>query len=143
MLRRSVLLSLVLVGCAASPSTEPPPPQQSQRADALEQQLYSAELVMDHQEAIGLGSEQSDTIRGDLRAAQQQLVDAEWTLHREREALSQLLQGPRVEEPAALAAAERVTDAERAIKLIHLRLLIRIKNRLTPEQQAALDRLRQ
>jgi hypothetical protein len=41
-----------------------------------------------------------------------------------------------------MAAAERVIEAENDIKRIHLRLLVRIKNRLTATQQARLTELR-
>lgn len=41
-----------------------------------------------------------------------------------------------------MQTAAQVADDERAIKLAHLRLLVRIKNALTAEQQRALDGLR-
>jgi hypothetical protein len=41
-----------------------------------------------------------------------------------------------------MEAAARVADGERAIKLDHLRLLLRIKNHLTEDQHRTLDRLR-
>jgi Spy/CpxP family protein refolding chaperone len=108
----------------------------------VESALYPTELVMDHQAALGLTDAQASAIREELQRTQRELVDAEWELRREREALASELAHPRVDEEAALAAAEQVIAREGAIKRLHLRLLVRIKNQLTAEQQARLDELR-
>ncbi len=46
-----------------------------------------------------------------------------------------------LDEAAVLAQAERVMDMEKRIKLIHMSLVIRIKNLLTAEQRATLREL--
>lgn len=130
---------VLLVGCAAQPAPEE---RDEGRVGSVEQQLYSAELVMDHQATIGLDEAQTSAIRGELGRTQAELVEAEWALRREREALATLLANERVDEAAALEAAGRVIEREGAIKLLHLRLLVRIKNQLTPEQQQRLEQLR-
>ncbi len=128
----------------AEPASLPPDPEPriEARTGNVEAELFPAELVMDHQAAIGLDDAQASAIRDELQRAQRELVDAEWELRREREALATLLARERVDEEAVLAAADRVFARETAIKRSHLRLLIRIKNRLSPEQQARLGRLR-
>jgi RNA polymerase sigma-70 factor (ECF subfamily) len=60
----------------------------------------------------------------------------------ESEKLADLLKGDTVDEKAALAQSERVLAAEQEIKQVHLALLIRIKNQLTPAQQKQLRELR-
>lgn len=111
-------------------------------SSTVESHLFPAELVMDHQAALGLDAAQTTALRADVASAQAELVEAEWSLRRAREALVERLSSERVEEASAMAAAERVIEAENAIKRIHLRLLVRIKNRLTPTQQARLTELR-
>lgn len=111
-------------------------------SSAVESHLFAAELVMDHQAALGLDAAQTTALRADVASAQAELVEAEWSLRRSREALAERLAIERVDETSAMAAAERVIEAENAIKRIHLRLLVRIKNRLTPTQQARLTELR-
>jgi Spy/CpxP family protein refolding chaperone len=49
---------------------------------------------------------------------------------------------PRVDEQQALAQLEKVLATEREIKRQQVTLLVRIKNKLTPEQQAKLSELR-
>jgi hypothetical protein len=111
-------------------------------SSAVESHLFAAELVMDHQAALGLDGAQSSALRADVASAQAELVEAEWSLRRAREALAERLSTERVDEASAMAAAERVIEAENDIKRIHLRLLVRIKNRLTATQQARLTELR-
>lgn len=135
-----VIVLAVLTGCAAQDrgALEEVAPAGAE----VESHLYSAELVMDHQAAIGLTDAQRAAIRAELQRSQAELVDAEIELRAHREALAGLVDGARVDEERAMEAAARVADGERGIKLDHLRLLLRIKNHLTEEQQQTLDRLR-
>jgi hypothetical protein len=133
------IIALVIVGCAAQDVDRTPA---IPAPTAIEERLYPAELVMDHQEAIGLSEAQRNAIRSELENTQRELVDAEFDLRAQREALARTLSAPRVDETAAMEAAVRVADGERAIKLSYLRLLVRIKNQLTEQQQRSLDRLR-
>lgn len=141
---RALVVACLVLGCAAErergelPGSSPPAPT----PHGLEEHLYPAELVMDHQRALALDGEASDAIRAALQETQRELVDAEWELRREREVLAGLLAAERIDEDAALAAADAVAARESAIKRLHLRLLIRIKNQLTSEQRAVLDRAR-
>ncbi len=58
------------------------------------------------------------------------------------EELMRLLDGPRVDEAAALAVASRVMELESQIKRRHLELAIRLKNLLDESQQTRLAELR-
>lgn len=137
---RVAVCALALTACAAQ---EPSGGLHTEeRESSIETRLYPAELVMDHQAALGLDEAQVSAIQTELQASQRELVDAEWALRREREALSTALSGAHVDEEAAMQAAERVIEQESAIKRLHLRLLIRIKSHLTPEQQQRLETLR-
>ena len=97
---------------------------------------------MRHQAAIGLTPEQKTYIRDQVRQAQLRFTELQWQMEDAAEALRSLLEKDRVEEPQALAALERVLDAERQIKTAQITLMVRIKNRLTPEQQVKLRELR-
>lgn len=142
---RWLLVAIVLTGCAQTSAPEEEPPSLELTAPTrteVESQLYPTELVMDHQAAIGLSEEQRSAIRAELQETQRELVDAELELRARRETLVRVLSRARVDEASAMEAAIQVADGERAIKLAHMRLLVRIKNHLTEEQQRALDRLR-
>jgi len=58
------------------------------------------------------------------------------------EKLLSLVKQPRVDEQQALAQLDKVLAAEREIKKEQVTLLVRIKNKLTPEQQSKLSELR-
>ncbi len=110
--------------------------------DPIGQSFFAPELVIQHQEAIGLSAEQKDYFKTEIRAAQLKFTELQWKLQDEMEKLVALIKQPRVDEPQALAQLEKVLAAEREIKRQQVTLLVRIKNKLTPEQPAKLSELR-
>ncbi len=110
--------------------------------DPIGQSFFAPELVIQHQEAIGLSAEQKDYFKTEIRAAQLKFTELQWKLQDEMEKLVALIKQPRVDEQQILAQLEKVLAAEREIKRQQVTLLVRIKNKLTPEQQAKLSELR-
>ena len=55
------------------------------------------------------------------------------------EGLVSTLKGGSVNEQQALSQLDRILDTEREIKHLHVGLAVRIKNKLTPEQQSKLQ----
>lgn len=110
--------------------------------DRLAGLFFAPELVMSNQEEIGLTPAQRDAFVREMQSTQSDLVPLQLDLRAAKSALSALLERPRVDEEAALAAAERVLELEQQVKKRHMVLLIRIKNLLTEEQQRHLRRLR-
>jgi len=110
--------------------------------DPIGQSFFAPELVIQHQEAIGLSAEQKDYFKTEIRAAQLKFTELQWKLQDEMEKLVTLIKQPRVDEQQILAQLEKVLAAEREIKRQQVTLLVRIKNKLTPEQQAKLSELR-
>jgi Spy/CpxP family protein refolding chaperone len=110
--------------------------------DPIGQSFFAPELVIQHQEAIGLSAEQKDYFKTEIRQAQVKFTELQWKLQDEMEKLVSLAKQPRVDEPQTLAQLEKVLAAEREIKREQVTLLVRIKNKLTPEQQGKLLELR-
>ena len=110
--------------------------------DPVGQSFFAPELVIQHQEAIGLSGEQKDYFKGEIRQAQLKFTELQWKLQDEMEKLLSLVKQPRVDEQQALAQLDKVLAAEREIKKEQVTLLVRIKNKLTPEQQSKLSELR-
>jgi Spy/CpxP family protein refolding chaperone len=104
--------------------------------------LFPPELVMQHQQAIRLTSEQRTSITQGIRDFQLRMVDLQWKMQEEAGKLTDLVQGARVDESQMLAQVDRVLGIEREIKRAHMGLLVRIKNSLTQEQQVALGSMR-
>ncbi|MCC7539595.1 MAG: hypothetical protein IT379_25460 [Deltaproteobacteria bacterium] len=162
--RAAVPVVLVLAGCAMAPSETAPrratthpqsapattpaaddpraaPPATTERG-APYPSLYTAEAVMDHQSALALTPAQTSAIQQDLRASQAALLDLDWQLRGAEEQLRSTLAAEPIDEQRAARDAEAVARLEGSVKVAHLRLLVRIRNALTPTQRATLDALR-
>ncbi len=109
--------------------------------DPLRDVLFPPEIVMQHQQAVGLSDEQKNNLKGELRQAQQKFTELQWTLQDEMERLVSLLKLSKVDEKSAASELDKVLAAEREIKRAQLMLLIRIKNNLTQAQQTQLREL--
>jgi Spy/CpxP family protein refolding chaperone len=129
---KSIILTLLLL----SPVAAQPPPE-----DPLRDLMFPPEVVMQHQQAIGLSDDQKNNLKNEVRQAQLKFTELQWTLQDEMERLVSLLKQYRVDEKQAAAQLEKVLAAEREIKRAQLMLLVRIKNNLTPSQQAQLREL--
>jgi Spy/CpxP family protein refolding chaperone len=119
-------------------------PARGQKADedTIGQNFFAPDLVMQHQEAIGMSDDQKTFLKTEIRQAQLKFTDWQWKLQDEMEKMASLVKQPRVDEPQVLAQLEKVLTIEREIKRAQVALLVRIKNNLTPDQQAKLVELR-
>jgi Spy/CpxP family protein refolding chaperone len=127
---------------APQPPETPRPPQPAPGADLFGKYLFPPELIMRHQQEIGLTSAQRDRIRGDIDRAQSTFSDAQWQLSGQSEKLEKLLQVPQIDEASVLAQVDTVLALERRIKRAQIGLLVRIHNTLTEPQRARLTELR-
>ncbi len=116
---------------------QPPP-----KDDPIGRQLFPPELVMGHQEEIGLQEKQRAAIRAEVVKVQTRFIDMQWQLSEEGEKMANLLRAVPVEEAKVLEQADKVMTLERDGKKMHLSMLVRIKNLLTAEQIAKLQEIR-
>jgi len=130
--------ALALVLALSSPA----PPDRANADDPIGQRLFPPNLVLERSEEIGLQDAQRRAIREEAEKASARFTHLQLDLQEETGKLLKLLDGRTVEEARALEQADRVMGLEREIKRTHLGLLIRIKNMLTPEQQARLSEIR-
>ncbi len=140
-----VLLVLgLLAGCASQQASSDPSAATIAPAvpGGIEGALFSPELVLMRADAIALASEQRVQIVSAATTTQGLLDTLSARLDERTAALGRTLAASPIDEEAALAAAREVTDVESEIKLVHLRMLVQIRNVLTPEQQARLSTLR-
>ncbi|HKG90411.1 MAG TPA: periplasmic heavy metal sensor [Gemmatimonadaceae bacterium] len=139
MTNRTCAFAITLVlALAAAPAVR----AQEGQDKAIEKQLFPPELVMQQQQRIGLRPEQREAITEAIQQTQHRLVDLQWRMQAEAQKLLELLERPAVDEAAVLAQVDRALAVEREVKRAQMTLLIRIKNTLTPEQQATLRTLR-
>jgi len=141
-LRLSLVLALALFAIAAAAQQPTPQPQPPQPEDPLARVLFPPELVMQHQQDIGLRPEQRAGITKAIQDFQTKVVDLQWRMQDQAQRLTTLLEKPTVDPVAALAQVDEVLGVEREVKRAHITLLIQIKNTLSAEQQARLSAAR-
>ena len=129
---KPIILTLLLVSFLAAQQ----PPE-----DPLRDVLFPPEVVMQHQQAVGLSDEQKSNLKVEIRQAQLKFTELQWSLQDEMERLVYLLKQSKADEKQAASQLDKVLAAEHEIKRAQLMLLIRIKNNLTPAQQSQLREL--
>jgi Spy/CpxP family protein refolding chaperone len=117
---------------------QPPPPND----DPIGRQLFPPELVMGHQEEIGLQEKQRAAIRAEVVKVQTRFIDMQWQLSEESAKMVNLLRAVPIDEARVLEQADKVMTQERDVKKMHLSMLVRIKNLLTADQIARLQEIR-
>jgi Spy/CpxP family protein refolding chaperone len=147
MKRSIVVIALLVAPLAARIDAQGPPgggtpgPAHGQ-PDPFGRHLFPPELVMQHQGQINLQDSQRAALQAAIAQAQTRFVDAQWKISAEGEKLARLLQTPTVDEKLVLEQVDRILDIEREVKRAQMGLMVRIKNTLTPSQQAKLRELR-
>ncbi len=115
----------------------------SPAVDPIRAYLYAPEFVMAHQDAVALTDRQRTAIQDAVKEVQSKgVVDAQLRLASAGEKLSRALARPNVDEASVLQQLDEMLALEREVKRAQMSLLVRIKNVLTPTQQALLDKLR-
>ena len=151
-IRIGLLLSVVLFSAVLASAQQPPQPaegpmpQEQPRPamaphppmDPLGGLMFPPEMIMQHQRELGLTDEQKTFMRSEINRVSARFNDLQWQLQDAMEALHDNMKANPVNEQQAMAQLDKVLDTEREIKRLHMELAIRIKNRLTPEQQEKL-----
>ena len=149
----TVMLAALLLGAVLVSAQQPPQPpqgpgQQQPRQphppmnDPFSDAMFPPELIMQHTRDLGLTDEQKTYMRGEIQKTTTRFNELQWQLQDAMEALHETMKAPQVNEEQALAQLGKVLDAEREIKTLHMGMAIRIKNKLTPEQQMKLQSMR-
>lgn len=127
-----LLLTLSIPAAAESPSPGD---------DPLARHLFPPERVMGHAQEIGLDDTQRTAIRKEVQKAQSKFLDLQFDIQTEMETMVRLVKESKVDEPKVLAQLDKVLALEKEIKKTQISLLVRIKNILTPAQQAKLSEM--
>ncbi|HME91456.1 MAG TPA: periplasmic heavy metal sensor [Myxococcaceae bacterium] len=139
---------LISVAAHAEETTQTPkarPPQPGQPApggDVIGSKLFPPELIMSHQQELGVDEPQRAAILKEIEKTQSQVLPLQWQMQAAMEQLTKALDAPKIDEGKTLATVDRLMDLERQVKRTHLGMLIRIRNLLTDAQRAKLTELR-
>jgi Spy/CpxP family protein refolding chaperone len=115
---------------------------EEQSSDPIGENLFPPELLMQNQQAIGLTDEQRTGIQKEIQTAQSTFTDWQWKLQDQIQQMVSLIKQDHVDEQKVLAQLDQILNIEREIKRTHFALVIRIKNKLTPNQIAKLVELK-
>jgi Spy/CpxP family protein refolding chaperone len=110
--------------------------------DPIGENLIPPDLLLRHQQEIGLSADQKEFIKTEILKAQARFTELQLQLADEAETMISLVKQDRVDEQQTLLQLDKILNLEREIKRAQFALVIRIKNRLTPEQQSRLQELR-
>jgi Spy/CpxP family protein refolding chaperone len=139
MQRNAATILFALSLCAALSGEAGPGPGGE---DLFARYLFPPDTIMGHAQEIGLDDAQRTGIRNEVRRAQTKFLDLQFDLQTESEKMASLLQEKPVNEAKVLAQVDRILALEKEVKKTQVGLLVRIKNLLTPAQQAKLAEMR-
>jgi Spy/CpxP family protein refolding chaperone len=129
-------LAVLLLVSAAARAQQPP------TQDPIAENLFPPDQVLSNQKAIGLDDTQRNYVRAEVLKAQTRFTELQFQLQDAMESLVALLKQNPVDETQVMAQLDKVLNAEREVKRTQIALMVRIKNKLTPDQQARLRQLR-
>ena len=107
--------------------------------DPFARYLYPPDRIMSRSMELGLDDAQKTSIKNEVQKAQGKFLDLQFEMQGESEKMVRLLQEKPVNEASVLAEVDRILALEKEIKKTQISLLVRIKNVLTPAQQAKLS----
>jgi Spy/CpxP family protein refolding chaperone len=150
-----VLITIVFGSCLLASAQRQPPlqpvdgdrqqmPPRAPRPpdDPLADDMFPPEMIMQHQRELALTDAQKTFMLGEMQRTTTRFNELQWQLQASMEALHETMKGNQVNEQLALGQLNKVLDAEREIKTLHMGMAIRIKNQLTLDQQMKLQTMR-
>ncbi|WP_299675728.1 TonB-dependent receptor plug domain-containing protein [uncultured Dokdonia sp.] len=110
--------------------------------DVFQSELFAAETVLKYRSELELSETQVSTIKEIYNDNISLFNSTKWDLDAMQVDLNKLISESKVDEKTALAAMDKISAMEQKLKSQRLKMLIKIKNELTPNQQSKLKELR-
>jgi Spy/CpxP family protein refolding chaperone len=124
------LLATCLVLLASVAEAQRPGDQK----DVFKGKLFPPNVILEHQDELGLSKEQFTAIRAAVVEVQGNVAEHEWDLREAyQRVLSELDESP-IDEGAVLDNVEAALRAENQVKKLQVAMLIKLRNLLTDEQ---------
>lgn len=134
---RWVTMALALLLAGAAPAAG-----QNKSDDAFARAFFDPQLVLKHAQDLGLTPAQRRSILDELKTAQVALAPLQADMAEPAMELAELIESTRVDEAKAMSKIDQVLRIENEVKKRQAVFIIRVKNILTPEQQARLRAIR-
>ncbi len=110
--------------------------------DPIGDAFFPPELLMQAHAIIGLTDAQKGEMQAEVQNMRERMGQLQPQLKNERDLLAEMVSKDQVDEKKALKQVEKVMGLENDMKRTQFSLLVFIKNKLTPEQQAKLKELK-
>ncbi len=137
-LKAMLVCALLLLTVSIARAQQPDPKPE----DFAATHMFSPELILQYQQTLGLTEEQKNYIKTEIRKLQALVTEKQWKLEDGVEKIEAMVKPDRIDEQAVMTQLGNVLSFEGEIKRANMALLIRLKNKLTPEQQARLRELK-
>jgi Spy/CpxP family protein refolding chaperone len=125
-----------------NPDMVPDHPHPPPNPDPLAHLMFPPDMILSHARELNLTEDQKTFMRSEVQKTMTSFQDLQWKLQDQMELLQEIMKSSSVNEQQAVAQLDKVLDVENQIKRLHIGLAVRLKNRLTPEQQDQLQKMR-
>ena len=113
------------------------------RGDVLKELVPPPKMLLRHQDELGLTDKQKKELKTVLKDAQHKSLDLEFKVQEEAEKLAKMIGKDKVDVDKALAQADRLMQAESALKRVKLEMMLKTKSLLTKTQLKKIDEIRE
>ncbi len=128
--------TLVLLTCLAMPLAES---AQGQDRDVFKGKLFPPNVILEHQDALGLTKEQFTAIRAAVVEVQGNVAEHEWDPREAYQRVMNDLDESPVDEDKVMENVGKALLAENEVKKLQVAMLIKLRNLLTDEQMEYLQ----
>ena len=114
-----------------------------QQKDVFKGKLFAPNIILQHQDELGLSKEQFTAIRAAVVEVQGNVAEHEWDLREAYQRLMADLDESPIDEQKVLQNVEAALLAENEVKKLQVAMLIKLRNLLTNEQMEYLQSVRE
>ncbi len=115
---------------------------QGPQKDVFKGKLFAPNIILEHQDDLGLSKEQFTAIRAAVVEVQTNVAEHEWDLREAYQRVLSDLDDSPIDEDKVLENVEAVLLAENQVKKMQVAMLIKLRNLLTDEQVDYLQTVR-
>jgi len=116
---------------------------QGAQKDVFKGKLFAPNIILEHQDELGLTKEQFTAIRAAVVEVQSNVAEHEWDLREAYQNVLSNLDDSPIDEDKVLANVQAALLAENEVKKLQVTMLIRLRMLLTDEQVTYLQSIAQ
>jgi Spy/CpxP family protein refolding chaperone len=134
------LLALLAFVCPGRPAE---PTHDKDKDNPIEQEFFPPEFLLAQREALGLSDTQLHDLQAVIQDAQPKFENLKGQLEERVKALKEVLRQPKPDISQTEEKLRTMLTQENEVKVFQMRLLLTLRNTLTPEQVEKAQQLRQ